>query len=95
MHSFFSQDSFFYFPSNCSLIHSPRSNQSSRSSHFLNTISFILQKRMDAGIAGWNVKRLWDSVRPITALQCYYAGKTVKAWKGPYMGIGMIDGSNW
>jgi len=49
----------------------------------------------DAGIAAWDTKRVYDSVRPITAIQCLYAGQTVRAWKGPYRGTGLIDGSDY
>lgn len=49
----------------------------------------------DAGIAAWDTKRFYDSSRPVTVLQCLHAGKDVTAWKGPYQGVGEIDGSAW
>jgi len=49
----------------------------------------------DAGILAWSLKILWDSVRPITAIQCLYANKTISAWKTPYQGIVSIPGGTW
>jgi len=49
----------------------------------------------DASIATWHAKRYYDSVRPITALQCVFGGQTVTAWRGPYQGVGTIAGENW
>jgi hypothetical protein len=49
----------------------------------------------DGGLACWTVKRIWDSIRPITAIQCMFAGQTVNAWAGPYMGVQAIQGENW
>lgn len=43
----------------------------------------------DASIASWEAKRFYDYVRPVTAIQFLYAGKTVESWQGP------IDGANW
>jgi PAP2 superfamily len=43
----------------------------------------------------YSAKRMYDSARPITALQCLYEGQTVKAWRGPYLGAGDINGSDW
>jgi hypothetical protein len=42
-----------------------------------------------------SAKRFYDSARPITAIQCLFEGVTVKAWQGPYLGVGNIDGSTW
>jgi hypothetical protein len=50
---------------------------------------------LDASIASWDSKRFFDSVRPITAVRHYRAGKQVMAWKGPGEGVGMIDGKDW
>jgi len=50
---------------------------------------------LDAAIASWDAKRWWDSIRPITAIQCLYQNQQVKAWLSPYMGVGMINGSEW
>jgi len=49
----------------------------------------------DAGIACWDTKRYYDSVRPITAIQCLFGNTTVKSWKGPYQGVGLISGALW
>jgi hypothetical protein len=42
-----------------------------------------------------SAKRFYDSSRPITTIQCLYEGMNVKAWQGPYLGAGEIDGSDW
>lgn len=43
----------------------------------------------DASIASWDAKRFYDYVRPVTAINFLYAGKTVESWQGP------IDGGDW
>lgn len=50
---------------------------------------------MDAGIASWSIKRLYDSSRPITLIQCLYENKTIQSWAGPYQGVQSIRGSEW
>lgn len=49
----------------------------------------------DAGIAAWDCKRVFDSVRPITAIHYLYRGKWIRAWGGPYKGTQWIRGENW
>jgi hypothetical protein len=49
----------------------------------------------DAGIAAWDAKRAYDSVRPITAISFLFRGKTIRAWGGPGKGTIEIDGSQW
>jgi hypothetical protein len=49
----------------------------------------------DAGIASWDAKRTYDSVRPITAIPFIYRGKSIRAWGGPGKGTVEMDGSNW
>jgi hypothetical protein len=57
---------------------------------------FIVSNAMlDAGIAAWDAKRAYDSVRPITAIRFLFAGKTVEAWGGRFKGPQTIDGSQW
>jgi hypothetical protein len=50
---------------------------------------------MDAGIVAWDAKRVYDSVRPITAIHYLFKGQKVQAWAGPYQDSGEIDGANW
>ena len=50
---------------------------------------------MDAGIAVWECKRHYDSVRPITAVRYAMAGKAVRAWAGPFLGTRLINGAEW
>jgi hypothetical protein len=50
---------------------------------------------LDAGIAAWDAKRAYDSVRPITAIRELYRGRTVLAWGGPGRGTRAIRGEDW
>jgi hypothetical protein len=59
-------------------------------------LCFVLTNAlMDAGIVAWDAKRVYDSVRPITAIHYLFKGQKVKAWAGPYQGTGEIDGADW
>ncbi len=49
----------------------------------------------DAGIAAWDMKRAYDSVRPATAIPALLAGKKIRSWGGPGKGTVEIDGSLW
>lgn len=49
----------------------------------------------DAGICAWSNKRVFDSVRPITAIRYLFVGRTIRAWAGPYKGTQEIDGAQW
>ena len=49
----------------------------------------------DAGIAAWDAKRSFDSVRPATAIPFLFQGRQIKAWGGPYEGTVTEDGSQW
>jgi PAP2 superfamily len=49
----------------------------------------------DAGIAAWDMKRAYDSVRPITAIPMLFGGKMIRAWGGPGKGAVEMDGANW
>lgn len=57
---------------------------------------FILTNAIfDAGIAAWDCKRYYNSVRPITAIHFLFSGKRVRAWAGPGKGTRIIDGKDW
>ena len=57
---------------------------------------FALNNAMfDAGIVAWDNKRVYDSVRPITAIRYLFNGQQVRAWGGPYQGPRLIDGGAW
>jgi hypothetical protein len=57
---------------------------------------FILSNALlDAGIACWDAKRAWDSVRPVTAVHYLYHGQQIRAWAGPYLGTRTILGEDW
>lgn len=49
----------------------------------------------DAGIAAWDAKRYYDSVRPITAIRFLMRDDTIAAWGGPIIGTIEIPGANW
>jgi hypothetical protein len=50
---------------------------------------------MDAGILAWRIKRLYDYVRPISAIRFLFRGKRIEAWGGPLQGTQIIQGENW
>jgi hypothetical protein len=57
---------------------------------------FVLSNAIfDAGIAAWDAKRTYDSVRPVTAIPLLLRGKTIRAWGGPGKGSVEMDGSQW
>jgi hypothetical protein len=57
---------------------------------------FVLSNAlMDAGIAAWDAKRAYDSVRPVTAISALFHGKRIRAWGGPEKGMIEMDGSEW
>jgi len=49
----------------------------------------------DAGVACWYLKRLYDSVRPISAVHYLFQDQLVRGWSGPYQGTGSLPGRNW
>ena len=49
----------------------------------------------DAGIAAWDAKRAFDSVRPVTAIPFLFASQKILAWGGPFQGTQEIDGAQW
>jgi PAP2 superfamily len=49
----------------------------------------------DAGIAAWDAKRTYDSVRPVTAIALLNQGKTIRSWGGPGKGTVEMDGACW
>jgi len=49
----------------------------------------------DAGIASWDVKRILESVRPVTAIPYLLQGRQIRAWGGPGKGTIWMDGSQW
>ena len=49
----------------------------------------------DAGIAAWDMKRAFDSIRPATAIPLLFNGKRIHAWGGSGKGAVEMDGSRW
>lgn len=57
---------------------------------------FALSNAMfDSGIAAWDMKRTYDSIRPITLIPLLFHGKKIRAWGGPGKGAVEIDGGQW
>jgi hypothetical protein len=50
---------------------------------------------LDAGIAAWDAKVAYDSVRPITAIHFLFAGQQVRAWGGRFKGTQTIPAEQW
>lgn len=72
---------------------------SRRDAHGLDSdvkLFFVLANAMlDAGIATWARKRLFDSIRPASLVPYTYAGRKIRSWGGPHRGTQTIDGSEW
>eukprot|EP00803_Ostreobium_quekettii_P001821 evm.model.scf_234.3 EVM.evm.TU.scf_234.3 scf_234:33900-39232(+) len=49
----------------------------------------------DAGVGAWDAKIFYDSIRPITMIQCGLGGDTLESWIGPYRGVGQVAASEW
>jgi hypothetical protein len=57
---------------------------------------FVLSNAVfDAGIAAWDAKRGFDSVRPMTAISFLFRGKQIRSWGGPGKGTIEMDGGQW
>jgi hypothetical protein len=57
---------------------------------------FILNNAMmDSGIAAWDAKRHYDSIRPVSAIRFLFNNKTIKAWAGAGLGTKEILGQNF
>jgi len=57
---------------------------------------FVLDNALlDSSIAAWDMKRTFDSVRPLTAIALLSNGQKIKAWGGPGKGTVEMDGSQW
>ena len=50
---------------------------------------------LDVSVEVWELKRYYESVRPITSIRFLFKGKTVKAWGGPGLGTQSIDGGTF
>src|ERR1700722_4347217 len=57
---------------------------------------FVLSNAIfDAGIAAWDAKREYDSVRPVTTISILFRDKTIHYWGGPGKGTIEMNGSQW
>ncbi|MDQ6831554.1 MAG: phosphoesterase, partial [Gemmatimonadota bacterium] len=50
---------------------------------------------LDASIVAWDAKREFDSVRPVTAIHFWKAGKMIRCWGGPGRGTVVMRGEDW
>jgi len=50
---------------------------------------------LDASIAVWDCKRVYDYVRPISAIRHKYFGQPIQAWGGPNQGTQTMNGEDW
>jgi len=49
----------------------------------------------DTSIAVWEAKRVYDYIRPVSAIHYFYQGQTIQGWGGPGKGTVSMDGSAW
>jgi hypothetical protein len=57
---------------------------------------FVLTNALlDSSIAAWDVKRTYDSVRPVTSIRFLFKGRKIHAWGGPGKGSIEMDGDQW
>ena len=72
---------------------------SSRDKHTLDDdakMFFALGNAMlDVSVEVWDIKRHYDSERPITAIHLLFKGQQIKAWGGPGLGTQSISGESW
>lgn len=50
---------------------------------------------LDASVWTWGVKRVYDYIRPVSAVHWQYAGANVTAWAGAGQGTQSIPAANW
>lgn len=50
---------------------------------------------LDASIAVWEAKVIFDYIRPVSAIRFLFKGQRVPAWGGPFQGTRLIDGANF
>lgn len=57
---------------------------------------FVLNNALlDASIAAWHTKRIYNYVRPVTSVRALFGDIPVKAWGGPLAGVRQIPGREW
>jgi hypothetical protein len=49
---------------------------------------------LDASVWTWGQKRIYDYIRPVSAIHYVFAGRTITAWKSG-VGTTQFDGINW
>ena len=50
---------------------------------------------MDAAISAWHAKRVYDFIRPQSAIRHYFAGETIPGWGGPDQGTVDMPAEHW
>ncbi len=49
----------------------------------------------DAGISSWDAKRVYDYIRPVSAIRHKYAGQMIQGWGGPNRGTTTFPAEEW
>jgi len=49
----------------------------------------------DAGISSWDAKRVYDYIRPVSAIRDKYAGQMIQGWGGPDRGTTTFPAEEW
>jgi hypothetical protein len=49
----------------------------------------------DVSVSVWEAKRVYDYIRPVTAVRNYFKGHRIKGWAGPGRGTAEINAENW
>jgi len=49
----------------------------------------------DSTVSAWALKERFNNARPISQIQCIFAGQTIDAYSGPYQGVSQIPAENW
>lgn len=55
----------------------------------------LTNANLDASILAWKLKRIYNSVRPITAIRELFRGQEILSWAGPFSGTQTILGESW
>jgi hypothetical protein len=63
--------------------------------HDVKLFFLVANAVFDAGIACWDAKRVYDSVRPLTAIHYAFKGQLIRAWGGPFAGTVSMPGENF
>jgi len=63
--------------------------------HTVQLNMLIAHAQMEGYIVQYEGKRFYNGARPTSPIQCINKGSQIQAWKGPYKGVGTINGEDW